>query len=55
MACVEDAQAVTIEIDSPFAPNSMATFPAGIFAIAIGINIGDTLLFPFIQFTSHCS
>ena len=44
IACVEDAQADTIEIDSPFAPNSIAIFPAGIFAIVIGINIGEILL-----------
>ncbi len=46
IACVDDAHAVTIEIDSPFSPKSIEMFPAGIFAIAIGINIGDTLLFP---------
>ena len=45
--CVPDAQAVTIEIDSPFAPNSIATFPAAILAIFIGINIGLTLSGPF--------
>ena len=47
IACVEEAHAVTIDIDSPLNPNSIAIFPAGIFAIVIGINIGDTLLFPF--------
>ena len=43
IACVDDAHAVTIDIDSPLIPKSIATFPDGIFVIAIGINIGDTL------------
>ena len=42
-------------IDSPLKPNSIAMLPDGIFAIDIGINIGEILLFPFSKFTSHCS
>ena len=41
------AHAVVIQNDSPFAPISNATFPVAIFAIAIGIYIGDTLSGPF--------
>ena len=50
---VEDAQAVTIDTDSPFKFKSIAIFPAGILAIDIGINIGETLLCPFCIFISH--
>ena len=55
IAWVEDAQAVKIDIDSPLNPNSIAMFPAAIFAIDIGINIGDTLLLPFSLSILHCS
>ena len=48
IAWVEEAQAVTIEIDSPFSPKSIVILPAGIFAIDIGINIGETLPCPLV-------
>jgi len=41
------AQAVTISSFIPFAPNLIAIFPAAIFPIVIGINIGETLEAPF--------
>ena len=42
-------------MDSPLNPNSIETLPAGMLAIDIGMNIGETLLFPFFTFISHCS
>ena len=54
--CVPDAHAVTIAIDSPFAPKSIATFPVAIFDIPIGIYIGDTLSGPlFTHFSCSVS
>ena len=44
---VPPAHAVTTDIDSPFVPNSIATFPAAILHILIGMYIGDTLSGPF--------
>ena len=53
IAWVDELQAETVDIDSPFKPNSIATFPAGILQIDIGINIGDILLWPFVTNASH--
>ena len=47
IACALDAHAVTIDIDSPLNPCSIAIVPAAMFEIPIGINSGDILEFPF--------
>ena len=46
MEWVALAHAVTIAKDSPFAPISIATFPAAILEITAGIYIGATLSAP---------
>ena len=47
--CVPLAQAVTVLVQIPFAPIRKATFPAAIFTIANGTNIGDTRAGPFLS------
>ena len=42
------AQAVTTLIHFPFAPKSIATFPAAMLDIIIGTSIGFTLSFPLV-------
>ena len=47
MASFDEAQAVLIDLQIPFAPKRMATFPDAIFGKAFGSVIGLTRFGPF--------
>ena len=47
IASLDEAHAVLIDLQTPFAPKRIATFPAAIFGKAFGSVIGLTRLGPF--------